>query len=192
MPINIVLVSLVILGIRITARQTVGVVIGFAGIVAIVSHGDPRVLTELSINTGDLLLWLAVLAYAVYTIYLPRAQKVLELIPLMTVLFAVGSLTCLPLYLWETLVVGWALPLNWAAAWSIGYMGLFPSLLAQLFWASAVSRVGANTAGYFIYLSPVFGTIGAIVLLGEAFAWFHALGIALIFTGIYLAARGPR
>ncbi len=192
MPINIVLVSLVILGIRITARQTVGVVIGFAGIVAIVSHGDPRVLAELTVNTGDLLLWLAVLAYAVYTIYLPRAQKALELIPLMTVLFAVGSLICLPLYLWESLVEGWALPLNWAAAWSIGYMGLFPSLLAQLFWASAVSRVGANTAGYFIYLSPVFGTIAAIVLLGEAFAWFHALGIALIFTGIYLAARGPR
>ena len=190
MPINIVVVSLVVLGIRITARQTVGVALGFAGIVAIIGRGDPRVLAGLDFNTGDLVLWLGVLAYAVYTIYLPRAHKALELTPMMTVLFAIGSLTCLPLYLWESLVEGWHLPLDWTAAWSIGYMAIFPSLLAQVSWASAVAKVGANTAGYFIYLSPVFGTIGAIVLLGEAFAWFHAAGIALIFGGIFLATRG--
>ncbi len=190
MPVNIVLVSLVILGIRVTARQSAGVALGFAGIVTIIGRGDPRVLTGLDFNIGDLVLWLGVLAYAVYTIYLPRARKVLELIPLMTVLFAIGSLTCLPLYLWESLVLGWVLPVDWTAAWSIGFMAIFPSLLAQVFWASAVAKVGANTAGYFIYLSPVFGTIGAIVLLGEAFAWFHAAGIALIFAGIYLATRG--
>ena len=51
--------------------------------------------------------------------------------------------------------------------------------------------MGANTAGYFIYLAPVFGTVAAIVLLGESFFWFHALGIALIFAGIFLATLGP-
>ncbi len=192
MPINIVLVSLIVLGIRITSRQTTGVALGFLGIVTIVSRGDPRALADLGVNAGDLILWLAILAYAVYTIYLPRAQKALELIPLMTALFAIGSLTCLPLYLWESLVQGRVLTFGWTAAWSIGYMGLFPSLLAQVFWASAVGRVGANTAGYFIYLSPVFGTIGAIVLLGEAFAWFHAAGIVLIAAGIYLAVPRRR
>ena len=191
MPINIVLVSLVILGIRITGRQTLGVLLGFAGIVAIVCRGDPRVLAALDGNTGDLILWLGVLAYAVYTIYLPKVQQALGLIPMMTALFAIGAVACLPLYLWESLVQGWRVTPDWTAAWSIGFMGIFPSLLAQVFWASSVAKVGANTAGYFIYLSPVFGTAGAIVLLGEQFAWYHALGIALIFAGIALATRAP-
>jgi drug/metabolite transporter (DMT)-like permease len=60
-------------------------------------------------------------------------------------------------------------------------------VLAQIFWAFSVSRVGPGRAGYFIYLSPVFGVILAVSLLGEQFRWFHAVGIALIFTGIWLA-----
>jgi drug/metabolite transporter (DMT)-like permease len=190
MPINIVLVSLVVLGIRITRRQVLGVALGFAGIAAIVCRGDPMVLVGLSFGAGDLLLWLGVIFYAMYSIHLPRVPDELELMPMMTVLFAIGCLACLPLYLWESLVQGSGMPASWTAAWSIGFMGIFPSLLAQVFWASAVARVGANTAGYFIYLAPVFGTVAAIVLLGETFAWFHALGIALIFAGIFLATRG--
>ena len=38
-----------------------------------------------------------------------------------------------------------------------------------------------------LYLTPVFGTGMAIFLLGEIFAWFHGIGILLIFAGVYLA-----
>ena len=187
MPINIVIVSLVFLGVAITARQALGVALGFAGLVMIIARGDPAAITGLAFNVGDLVFWLGIFLYALYSVYLPRAPKELELAPFMTVLFAVGTLTCLPLYLWETLVRGWPVPLTFATVWSIGYLGLFPSLTAQILWVVAVRKVGANTAGYFIYLSPVFGVILAIGLLGEAFRWFHAAGIALIFAGIYLA-----
>lgn len=190
MPINIVLVSLIVLGIRITPRQSIGVACGFAGIAVVVCRGDAAVLTALTFGVGDLVLWLGVIFYAMYSVYLPRVPEELGLMPMMTVLFALGSLITLPLYLWETHLGDWPAPFGWNAALGIGFMGIFPSLLAQLFWASAVARVGANTAGYFIYLAPVFGTVAAIVLLGETFAWFHALGIALIFAGIFLATRG--
>jgi drug/metabolite transporter (DMT)-like permease len=48
---------------------------------------------------------------------------------------------------------------------------------------------GANRAGLFIHLMPVFGTIMAILFLGESFRWFHGLGILLILSGILLATR---
>jgi drug/metabolite transporter (DMT)-like permease len=189
MPINIVLVSLVVLGIRITARQAVGVVLGFAGITVIICRGDVMALLGLTLGVGDLILWCGVICYALYSTYLPRVPGELGLLPMMTVMFAIGTLTSLPLYLWEAGVDGWPMPFGWAAAGVIGFMGIFPSLLAQVFWASAVARVGANTAGNFIYLAPVFGIVAAITLLGESFAWFHAAGIALIFSGIFLATR---
>ena len=62
-------------------------------------------------------------------------------------------------------------------------------MLAQIFWAYSVSRVGPGTAGYFIYLAQVFGVVLATSLLGEQFYMFHAAGIVLIFTGIWLATR---
>ena len=65
---------------------------------------------------------------------------------------------------------------------------MFPSVLAQIFWASAVARAGPGRSSYFMYLSPVFGISLAMLLLGEVFHSFHAAGIALIFSGMWLAA----
>jgi hypothetical protein len=60
-------------------------------------------------------------------------------------------------------------------------------MLAQIFWAYSVSKVGPGRAGYFIYLAPVFGVILAVSLLGEQFRWFHAAGIALLIFSWNLA-----
>jgi len=49
--------------------------------------------------------------------------------------------------------------------------------------------VGANTAGFTLHLLPAFGTVLAMVFLGEAFHAFHAAGIAIILVGVVLAAR---
>ena len=92
----------------------------------------------------------------------------------------------LPLHLWE-IAQGDGMPLTITVFWASAFVALFPSVLAQIFWADAIRQVGATTAGYFIYLTPVFGAVMAILLLGEAFAWFHLAGIALIFAGIWLA-----
>ena len=43
--------------------------------------------------------------------------------------------------------------------------------------------VGANRAGLFLHLMPVFGSIMAIAFLGESLRWFHGAGIALIASG---------
>jgi drug/metabolite transporter (DMT)-like permease len=192
MPINIVLVSWIVLRTGITARALGGVVLGFAGLLTIVARGDISIITGLNFNAGDPLMWLGLLSYALYSVWLPRAPKSLDLMPMLTVLFLVGALACLPLYLWETMVLEKPVPLTFASAWSIGYLGLFPSLLAQIFWIAAVQRVGANTAGYFIYLAPVFGTMMAIGFLGETFAWYHGAGTVLIFVGILIATHARK
>lgn len=48
---------------------------------------------------------------------------------------------------------------------------------------------GANRAGLFFHLMPLFGCILAILILGERFRGFHAIGIVLILGGIFLATR---
>ncbi len=72
---------------------------------------------------------------------------------------------------------------------AIGYVAIFPSIIAYLCFNRGVELVGANRAGLFIHLMPVFGSLMAILFLGEAFRWYHAAGIPLIAAGIFLATR---
>jgi drug/metabolite transporter (DMT)-like permease len=62
-------------------------------------------------------------------------------------------------------------------------------VLAYLCYNRAVALLGANTAGLAVHLVPVFGTILAVLLLGEVPRAFHAAGILLIGCGIWLAQR---
>jgi drug/metabolite transporter (DMT)-like permease len=59
-------------------------------------------------------------------------------------------------------------------------------VLSYIFWNSGVVKVGANRAGIFIHLMPVFSVVLAMLFLGERLHLFHFFGIALIFIGIVL------
>jgi drug/metabolite transporter (DMT)-like permease len=191
MSICILISALIILGDRFGMREGIGVVLGFAGVAVIVTRGDLNVLLGLTFNIGDIILLLATMSYSVYAVFLRRAPPELSSSALMAGMFGFASLYMLPLWLIEFYVFERPVPVNLTAAWSIGFMTLGPSVLAQIFWAYSVSKIGPGTAGYFIYLAPVFGVLLATSLLGEAFYTFHAAGIVLIFTGIWLATRKP-
>ena len=189
LPLNIIVASLVVLGQTVSPRQGLGLFVGGLGFAAIVLRGEVDNLAGLFFNPGDALIWVGVFCYALFSILLPRRPAALGLTAFMTIVFFVGSVTTLPFHIWE-IARGEPIPATWTALWAAGFIALFPGLLAQYFWTWAVERIGARTAGYFIYLTPVFGAAGAIVLLGEAPGWFHLAGIALIFAGIWLATSG--
>jgi drug/metabolite transporter (DMT)-like permease len=55
-----------------------------------------------------------------------------------------------------------------------------------------VSLIGSNRAGLFINLVPIFGTLLAIIFLGEAFYFYHAIAIVLVLGGIWIAEHSGR
>jgi drug/metabolite transporter (DMT)-like permease len=72
---------------------------------------------------------------------------------------------------------------------SIAYVALFPSIIAYLCFNRGVQLIGANRAAPFFHLVPVFGSVMAIVFLGEQPQLFHLIGFALVLTGVYVASR---
>ncbi|MEE2968723.1 MAG: DMT family transporter, partial [Pseudomonadota bacterium] len=189
LPVTLVVLSWIILNDRIGPRRAFGVALGLTGLAAIVARGELSVLTGLTFNMGDPILWLGIFCQALFSVLVTRRPREIDLVTLLTIGFFVGSVTTLPLHVWE-MANGDMIPFNQTSVLAIFFIALFPSVLAQLFWVGAIYRVGPVTAGYFIYHTPVFGTLMAIILLGESFAWFHAVGILLIFTGVYLATSG--
>jgi drug/metabolite transporter (DMT)-like permease len=66
-----------------------------------------------------------------------------------------------------------------------------PSILSYITFNRGVELIGANRAGPFFHLITVFGSIAAIVFLGERPALYHVVGYVLIIAGIVVAQRGP-
>ncbi len=187
MPVLIVSMSFLLFRERIGPRQAFGILVSLCGAIMIISRGDMAVLRGFSFNRGDLLIFAAVIGYAVYSVMLRKRPHVHALSLLMAT-FWLGALMILPWYVWETLTAP-PLHLSPRNLLAIAYVALFPSILSYLCYNRGVELIGANRAGLFIHLMPVFGSIMAILFLGEAFSWFHAAGISLIGGGILLATR---
>ena len=187
MPVMIVLLSFVIFRERVTKLQSVGIVVSLSGAVTIIARGNLDLLLSLSANRGDLLVSAAIACYACYSVMLRKRPQVHPL-AFIAVIFWIGSLILLPLYLWEALTVA-TLEVRPTTLLVIVYVMVFPSIVSYLCYNRGVELVGANRAGLFIHLMPVFGSLMAVLFLGEVFRWFHAVGILLIGIGIYLATR---
>jgi drug/metabolite transporter (DMT)-like permease len=187
MPVLIVLMSYLFFHETIRAIQAVGILLSLLGVLAIVGQGSLEVLTSLSLNLGDLLVFIAVALYAAYSTLL-RLRPPLHPLSFITATFVAGTVILLPFYLWEN-GSGRVMSIDGVTLLTVGYVAIFPSILAYLCYNRGVELAGANRAGLFIHLMPVFGTIMAILFLGESFRWFHGLGILLILSGILLATR---
>ncbi|WP_448190261.1 DMT family transporter [Azospirillum sp. sgz301742] len=190
MPVMIVGMSFLFFRDTVTPLQALGIAVSLAGAVALVSRGDPAALANLHFNVGDLWILAAVTAYAAYTALLRRRPQV-HGFSFIVVTFLLGALMLLPFMVLETLN-GRPLVVSAVSLASIAYVAVFASILAYICFNRAVLLLGANRTGLSIHLIPVFGSLLAMLFLGERPQWFHAAGIALIATGVVLATRKPQ
>jgi drug/metabolite transporter (DMT)-like permease len=187
LPVMIVLMTFLLFRDRLTGRQALGIAVSLAGTLVLIAHGDLSVLAHLDVNEGDLWMLAAVVSYAVYTALL-RLRPPVHALSFLFAIFTIGSLVLLPFYLGETLR-GQPVPLTMMTLLGIGYVAIFASIIATLAFNRTVELLGANAAGLVVHLVPVFGTILAVLLLGERFQIYHAVGIGLIGIGLWLATR---
>jgi drug/metabolite transporter (DMT)-like permease len=186
-PLFILVLEWAFRGRRIQAREALGIVLAMAGIAAIVAHGDWRRLTQMTFNVGDLLILLAAIAWAVYSVAMRRPS--FASLPTATVFAATciaGVIILAPFALIET-VYTQRFPVE-AAQWqAIFGLALVSSVLAFLSYQFAVKIKGPALTGIFMYLMPPFGVGLAVVALGETLQLYHGVGFGLILAGLVLA-----
>ncbi len=69
------------------------------------------------------------------------------------------------------------------------------AVAAMLFWNAGSAVLGAQRAGWFLYLLPLVSLLGGAALLAEPLSWIELLGGALILLAVFLAhleAKPPR
>ncbi len=130
MPVLIVGLSYIFFRERIGTVQAAGVFASLAGALVIIAQGRLEVLLSLSMNRGDILVFLAVVGYAGYSIGL-RKRPAVHPLSFVAATFVIGDIFLLPLYLWESLA-GQRLEIDAPAIMAIGYVAVFPSIISYL------------------------------------------------------------
>lgn len=175
------------------AGQWLGVLISLAGVTGIVARGDPAALLDMQFASGDLWALAATIVWAVYSIMLGQTPRGVHAFSVLLAGTTIGLIVLAPVMAHSVLVLGepWFSRLADPSAdlLKIGYIALGPAFLGYLCWNKGVDTVGPATASVFLYLIPVCSSALAILLLGETFRWFHAVGGALIVLGIWLTTR---
>lgn len=185
-PVVIVLLAWVLIGARVTLRQSCGIFISLVGVMIIISRGDPSTLLSVQFNRGDVWMLFSVPVWGIYTILLRRKPPELSPLTLLTVMFFIGTAILAGPYFWADLTVRSQVSFNWASLGAMLYVSMFSSLIGLVFYNIGVGELGPNVGGLFLHLVPVFTTVLAWVFLDEALQFYHLPGVALIFTGIYL------
>jgi drug/metabolite transporter (DMT)-like permease len=174
-----------------SVRTIAGIAISFVGVGIIVSRGDWSVLSSFSVGLGEIIMLTAVACFALYCTLLRYRPAVLPDKLFLFATMAASAIALLPFALWET-AVGRTFPVQPYALASLLFIGLFASLIANMFWTQCVVTLGPTLTGASFHLMAVYASVLAYVLLGESIRLFHLAGITLILTGFVVAILPPR
>ncbi len=187
MPMLIFLLNFLFFRQHASWAQLAGMAMAVIGTLLTASHGDLRSLLTLDLNLGDAIMLVGCVVYAAYTVAL-RFKPVVHWQSLMVALTGTAFISSIPFTAVE-FATGHGIVPDTQGWLVLAYVVVFPSILSQIFYIRGVELIGANRAGLFINLVPIFGTLLSILLLGEAFHLYHAISLALVFGGIWLAER---
>ncbi len=174
-----------------TARTAAGIVLVVAGVVTLITRGDPGAILALAFAPGDLLMLVASLVFAVYSLLLRRRPKDLGIWSFQASTFVLGTIMLLPAFLLQP-APSTPPETGMRVALAVLYLGIFASLTAFILWNRSVELLGPSRAGMLYYTMPLFGGLWSTLFLGEGITTAHLASAVLIVTGILLANPQPK
>ena len=193
-PIFTVLLAAPMLGQKISRKMFVGLFCGFIG-VGVVTGWSPN--TDIPFEDrilGDFMILLASLNWAMTTNNTKRmmeqrnSEQKATTLEIVVWYSLIGTVLLTPLAAWETWQYGIPEPTltDWFA---IFYLAAISTVLAYYWFAIGVEKLGETAASSYIFLMPVFGVLGGVILLDENIGWTLLLGFILIVIGVRVVQR---
>lgn len=165
--------------------QTIGLIVGFAGVAAIAA---PSLAEGSNEALGVVLVLGAVGCYGVaINIAAPLTQRYGSL-PVMNRMLALAVLWTAPLGIAGLTRSSFA----WGSLAAIAALGALGTGLAFVLMGRLVSRVGSSRASFATYLIPVVALVLGAVFLHETVQALSIVGIGLVIAGALLASRKER
>ncbi|HXE16288.1 MAG TPA: DMT family transporter [Stellaceae bacterium] len=186
-PFMMVLLAWLIDGQVATGRQLSGMMLSFLGVMVIVAHGSLTTLMQFHFNPGDLLIVVSIPLWCAYSIVLRRRPREMDGLAFLFVLTPIGLLSLAPALVYEGHFVR-APQWSWSTLLAVIYIGVTASAAAYMLWNRGVELLGPSRAAFSLPFQPMFASLLAVMLLGEEFHAYNAIGFVVIVAGWYLSS----
>jgi len=166
-----------------------GIGLAAAGVLLVVTRGDLRSLAGGRFGTpGDILILISAFNWAVFSALSRYGLKNHPATRMMFYVMGLGWLFTSILFFYGPGLA--EIPRLTIAGWlGIGFLGVFCSGLAYIFWFDALKALPASQVGVFLYLEPLVAVVVAAIILGEALSLATFLGGGIILAGVWLVNR---
>ena len=168
---------------RATPWRWAGLAVALGGVALLLLQGGAGL--TVTWTPGEPILLFGVVCFGIYSVLVKNLSPRFERLGFLGVTITVGWVMIAPFYAAD-LLRGAVFAPNAANLGTIAYVAIFPSIVSNWFWLRGVQRGGPLLGALMYNTLPVFVCLLAVPLLGEAFTWQHAAGIALVLGGANL------
>lgn len=188
-PAVAVVIGYILLKEKLFPLQNAGIALSFLGIIWIVSEGSLAVILGINFNIGDIIMFLGIICWALYSIIIKQHSYKFPPIAGLAVTMIIGAVLLFPFAMIESMAGSFPALNSWPVIGGLFYIGIFPSAIALLLWYRGVGEIGPSKASVFFNLVPIFTTIMAVSFLNEHFTYHQLFGGIVVLTGVYLSTR---
>lgn len=181
-PALIAVVAALVLRQRMRPSSSIGLAVSLVGVLLVLTDGRLLQVFTADYNVGGLFMLGAVAVWTAYTVL----GRTLTTPPVTSA--AVQSMIAAVLLAPVALTVGGPVTLDTAGWWGVAYICLFPSVLSLMLWNISVKKIGADRAGIYLNLMPVFTALIALAM-GTPITLVQLVGGALVIAGVWLTSR---
>lgn len=187
-PLTTTLLAVWFLKDKITLKKVLAFLLCFIGVIITITEGNLLLIIKSGINLGDLLMFFAVLCWAVYTVFSKKVSIKFPPLVITTYSFLFCTILLIPfvlmerpwIFIYKTTSRGWL---------AVLYMAIFPSVIGFLIQQIAVRKIGPRRTSMFIFLIPVFSIFLSVLILKEVLHPIKIFSSLLIIIGVYFSTQ---
>jgi drug/metabolite transporter (DMT)-like permease len=173
---------------KLTPRKATGLGVAFLGLVLAFAEGLFAPDGDGASLLGDTMCLLASVFWAATTLML-KASRLRQATPALALLYQLAVSAPLLLLASALLGEGFALSLTPLVSAAFFYQAVAVAAISYLVWFGLIARHSASRLSAFSVLTPIFGVLAGVVLLGDRIGPLFGLAVALVAAGLWLVNR---
>jgi len=188
-PVFMAILARIFLSESFGTAKVIGLIVAFLGAFLVVTKGTLTTdVLRLPSTMGDSLALASSLNWAIFSVISKPVLRRWHPTLVIAFIMAIGWILLLPFFVsaqgWNEIsrlsMSGWI---------AVGFLGVFCSGLAYIFWYDALARLDASQAAAFIYIEPLVTVVVASIVLSEVVTLVTFVGGLTILLGVYLVNR---
>lgn len=182
-PAMVGLLAFFILKEKLSVNKIIGIILVVTGILIVNIYTTPALPSNTNSLKGNLLIIIAVIGEALFSILSKVNKGDMPVIFRTTVITIFATICFLPFSIYDILIFNFT-KINYTAFLSVLYYGTFVSVVSYLLWFKGIAKVPASIGAVFTGVMPASSILLSSLILKEPILPSTIISLVLIFIGI--------